>query len=118
VRGFYSNADGEENHFLPLGKEFGADPESYFNHKPSKLTWCAMEETEIFEINFQKFEELSKRNVGLLKLRIMASKRLLNRMYERLESFILYSLKKDSSIYWRLILIYAKEFLINIWLHF
>ena len=25
-----------------------------------------MEETEIFEINFQKFEELSKRNVGLL----------------------------------------------------
>ncbi len=47
-----------------------------------------MEETEIFEINFQKFEEF-KRNVGLLKLRIMASKRLLNRMYERLESFIL-----------------------------
>ena len=50
-----------------------------------------MEETEILEMNFEKFEELSKRNVGLLKLRIMASKRLLNRMYERLESFILYS---------------------------
>ena len=92
VRGFYSNADGEEKTiFFRWEKEFGADPESYFNHKPSKLTWCAMEETEIFEINFQKFEELSKRNVGLLKLRIMASKRLLNRMYERLESFILYS---------------------------
>ena len=92
VRGYYNTDDGEEKTiFFRWEKEFGADPESYFNHKPSKLTWCAMEETEIFEINFQKFEELSKRNVGLLKVRIMASKKLLNRMYERLESFILYT---------------------------
>ena len=96
IRGFYSNADGEEKTiFFRWEKEFGADPESYFNHKPSKLTWCAMEETEIFEINFQKFEELSKRNVGLLKLRIMASKRLLNRMYEKIRKFyFVYSRRK------------------------
>lgn len=39
VRGFYSNADGEEKTiFFRWEKEFGADPESFFNHKPSKLT--------------------------------------------------------------------------------
>ena len=59
-----------------------------------------MEETEIFEINFQKFEELSKRNVGLLKLRIMASKRLLNRMYERLETEERGSTKSKNDISW------------------
>ena len=92
VRGFYSNADGEEKTiFFRWEKEFGADPESFFNHKPSKLTWSAMEETEILEMNFEKFEELSKRNVGLLKLRILTNNKLLNRMYERLESFILYT---------------------------
>ena len=75
VRGFYSNADGEEKTiFFRWEKEFGADPESFFNHKPSKPTWSAMEETEILEMNFEKFEELSKRNVGLLKLLIVTGK--------------------------------------------
>ena len=92
IIGFYTDSDGEEKTiFFRWEKEFGADPESFFNHKPSKLTWSAMEETEILEMNFQKFEELSKRNVGLLKLRILTNNKLLNRMYERLESFILYS---------------------------
>ena len=50
-----------------------------------------MKETKILEMNFEKFEELSKRNVGLLKLRILTNNKLLNRMYERLESFILYT---------------------------
>ncbi len=48
-----------------------------------------MEETEIFEINFQKFEELSKRNAALLKLRIVTNQKILYRLYERLESFII-----------------------------
>jgi CRP-like cAMP-binding protein len=92
IRGFYTDSDGEEKTiFFRWEKEFGADPESFFNHKPSKLTWSAMEETEILEMNFEKFEELSKRNVGLLKLRILTNNKLMNRMYERLESFILYS---------------------------
>ena len=38
-----------------------------------------MEETEILEINFLKFEEL-KKNVALLKLRIVTNQKLLNRI--------------------------------------
>ena len=36
-----------------------------------------------------KFEELSKRNAALLKLRIVTNQILLYRLYERLESFII-----------------------------
>ena len=39
VRGYYNTDNGEEKTiFFRWEKEFGADPESFFNHKPSKLT--------------------------------------------------------------------------------
>lgn len=92
IRGYHTNEDGEEKTmFFRWEKEFGADPDCFFNKKPAKLTWSAIENTEILEINFKNIEELSKRNITLLKLRILTNEKLLIRMYERIESFILYT---------------------------
>ena len=56
---------------------------------PARLTWIALEDSEILEIDMLKFEELSKRNAVLLKLRIVTNQKILYRLYERLESFII-----------------------------
>lgn len=90
VRGFYSNADGEEKTiFFRWEKEFGADPDCLIHKKPARLTWIAVEDSDILEIDMLKFEELSKRNAALLKLRIVTNQKILYRLYERLESFII-----------------------------
>ena len=90
LRGFYTDSKGEEKTiFFRWEKEFGADPDCLIHKKPARLTWIAVEDSDILEIDMLKFEELSKRNAALLKLRIVTNQKILYRLYERLESFII-----------------------------
>lgn len=90
IRGYLNDEEGEEKTlFFRWEKEFGADPNCFFEKKPAKLTWVAIEETELLEINYQNIEDLSRKNIGLMRLRIFFNQKLLHRMYMRMESFIL-----------------------------
>lgn len=92
VRGYYTDEDGEEKTvYFRWQKEFGADPACFFEKAPAAYTWSALEETEILEINHQIIEELSKRNIGLLKARIKMQEKLMKLLSKRLETFIIYS---------------------------
>lgn len=74
--------------FFRWQKEFGADPNTYFKKNGARYTWIALENTEILELNQDKIEQMSRRNAGFLKLRIRMQRRLMERLTERVESFI------------------------------
>ncbi len=92
LRGYYLDEDGEEKTlFLRWQKEFGSDPACYFDKKPARLTWEALEKSELLEINYDEIQELGKRNIFLLKIMLSSNQKLLKRMYERVEDFIIYN---------------------------
>ena len=92
VRGYYISESGEEKTiFMRWQNEFGADPHSFFDKKPARLCWEALEDSHVLEINSDTLDELTKKSMFLLKVRLHYERKLLKRMYERIEDFVIYS---------------------------
>lgn len=92
MRGYYLDESGEEKTvFIRWQNEFGADPHCYFDNKPARLTWEALENSEIIEVNSIKLNEMSKKSIFILKIKAIAHERLMKRLFERVEDFVIYS---------------------------
>lgn len=57
LRGFVTTENGDDKTiFFRWQKEFGADPDCFFNKAPARYSWAALEDTEILEINFKQLQ--------------------------------------------------------------
>ncbi len=89
VRGFYIDEMGDEKTvFLRPTLTFFAPPETIDGQKPSKYTYEAVGNTEMFCLPFAEFEKLTKTDLGLAQLFIEGLKETTLTLVFRVETLV------------------------------
>jgi CRP-like cAMP-binding protein len=90
LRSYYLTETGEEKTiFFRWDGQFGAIPECIFDNQTSNQIWQALEDCELFEIDFDLLEEMSENNVQLMKIRMGFVQVMLLEAIQRIEGFVL-----------------------------
>lgn len=90
LRGYNIDENGEDKTiFFIWDKEFGSDPACFLDNKPAKLSWAAIEDSEIIEFSIKGFDDLANKNIYFLRLKIYFIEKIFLRILGRIENFII-----------------------------
>ena len=90
IRSYYLTESGEEKTiFFRWEDHITALPECILNVGPSRQNWQALEDCELYEIDFTLIDNISKKSKKLLQARLEYSQAISMALLQRLEGFIL-----------------------------
>ena len=90
LRSYYTTESGEEKTiFFRWEGQVASIPECVFDNEPTRQTWQALEDCELFEIDYDLVEKMSENNFPIIKMRVEFAQKMLLESLKRIESFVL-----------------------------